>query len=137
MSPLEVTALVVVVWCAPAVLLSIFVAYQSRRGTWGDRSTPVELYHQRLREVERARALACRPARRGFGADRGRIRHGSPFRGRQVFPRASATGLSRVVPQGRMVPHYAPEEGALARISLLVMDGSGACSSGQWTAYLN
>ena len=81
--------------------------------------------------------MAARPTRRPFAADRGGIRHGSPFRRRQVFPRTGAAGLNRVVPQGRMVAHYAPEEGALARISWLALDDRGGCSSGQWTAYLN
>lgn len=140
MSPLEISAIIVGIWCTPAVLLSAFVAYKSRKGDWGDRSTPHELYLQRVREVEQEQAMARASTgreRRSFEADRGSIPHGTSFRERQAFPHAAAAGLNRVVPQRHMVLHYAPEEGALARISLLVMDGSGACFSDQWTAYLN
>ena len=83
MSPLEVTALVVGLWCAPAIPISVFVAYHAWRGTWGDTSTPYELYLERLYEVEQEQTVARTSERREHlpvEADRPGIQHGLAFR---------------------------------------------------------
>ena len=90
MSPLEIATLVVVLWCAPAVVLSAFVAYHAWFGTWGDASTPYDLYLERLYEVEQERAMASeRHGGLAVEADRASIQHGTPLRKGQASPQTS------------------------------------------------
>lgn len=132
------------IWIAPAVLLSAYVIYQSQKRDWRleDPSTGIRLRRWRVRQgLGPAAALVpIRRKRRHMGVARHGMRSGNSFPKGNIFPTAegpAAASLSRVVPQQCTVSRYVPEQGSQARISLLVVDGSGTCSTGEWTAYLN
>ena len=140
MSPVEMTLLAFGIWVTPAILLSAFVVYQSRKHDWRE-ATTVAWTGRPYNDVAMTQPVVRSAARlryRGAEADRASVQHATPVAERNLFPRKQPKAESnRVVAQQCLVAPYTDSVGAHMRVSYLVVGENGSCSSNEWTSYLN
>ena len=95
MSPVEMTLLAFGIWVTPAILLSAFVVYQSRKRDWRE-ATTVAWTGRPYSDLTMAQPVmrgAARLRYRGAEADRAGVQHGTPFAERPSFsPQAVQSG---------------------------------------------
>ena len=140
MSPVEMTLLAFGIWVTPAILLSTFVVYQSRKRDWRE-TTTVAWTGRPYGDMAMAQPAMRSTGRlqyQGRTDDRAGVQHGKPFSDQQFFPRKQAKAEpNRIVAQQCMVAPQTDNMGAQMRVSFLVVGENGSCSSDEWMSYLN